>query len=153
IDGVLRPGGIVTGAVTDAATGAPLGGICVTVGDGDGLGQTKKDGTYRIDQLTPGREAIGFGGGCGSSRSFAPQWYKAQDNSAAADPVTITSGAVTAGIDAALRPGATITGHVTARDGRPLSQVCVGVAPPNFGDPFGGLFFPADTASSHGTYQ
>ncbi len=124
IDVYLQPGGIVSGTVTSAATGEPLGGICVADGNGD-FGVTASNGTYRFDQLSAGRTTMAFGGGCGSGGSYAPQWYPGQDNQAAARTVLIKAGRDTAGIDAAMLPGATIAGQVTTRGGKPAKGVCV----------------------------
>jgi hypothetical protein len=123
IDVYLQPGGIVSGTATSAATGTPLGGICVTDGNGD-IGVTRADGTYRLDQLSAGRTAMAFSGGCGNRGSVAPQWYPGRDNEAAAQTVMIRAGRDTAGIDAAMLPGATIAGQVT-RGGKPAAGVCV----------------------------
>ena len=65
-----------------------------------------------------------FGGGCGNRGSYAQQWYPAQDNQAAAGIVMIRTGRHTAGIDAAMLPGATIAGQVTS-GGKPARGVCV----------------------------
>jgi hypothetical protein len=123
IDVYLQPGGIVSGTVTSAATSKPLGGICVADGNGD-FGVTTATGTYRLDQLSAGRTTMAFSGGCGNRGSVAPQWYPGQDNEAAAATVVIRAGRDTAGIDAAMLPGATIAGQVT-RGGKPAAGVCV----------------------------
>jgi hypothetical protein len=123
IDVYLQPGGIVSGTVTSAATGKPLGGICVA-DDNGAFGVTAGNGTYQFDQLSAGRATLVFGGGCGNRGSYAPQWYPGQDNQAAAATVMIRAGRDTAGIDAAMLPGATIAGQVTG-GGKPARGVCV----------------------------
>jgi hypothetical protein len=123
VDVYLQPGGIVSGTVTSAATGKPLGGICVADGNFD-FATTTGNGTYRLDRLAAGSTTVTFGGGCGNRGSYAPQWYPGKDNQAAAETVTIRAGRDTAGIDTAMLPGATIAGQVT-RGGKPARGVCV----------------------------
>jgi molybdopterin-binding protein len=130
IDLDLQPGGTLTGSVTDAATAKPLSGICVSDNNGGG-GITSAAGTYTIDQLPAGRTTVAFNGGCGNKGSYAPQYYDDQAPQAAAQPVTVIAGHVTKGINAAMRPGATIAGRVTNPAGRPVAGVCVGVVPPD----------------------
>jgi hypothetical protein len=125
-----QPGGTVTGTVTDAATGKPVGGICVVVSLGFGLGAaTNAAGTYTIDQLPAGRTTVAFSGGCGNKGSYAPQFYNDQVTQEAAAQLSVTAGHVTGGIDAAMLPGATVAGRVTNSAGRPVSAVCVGLVP------------------------
>src|SRR5262249_56401460 len=44
-DAVLKPGAIITGRVTSAATGQPLSGICVSVGNSFSFGATGPGGS------------------------------------------------------------------------------------------------------------
>jgi hypothetical protein len=122
----LQPGGILTGTVTAAGTGTPLPGICVSVNDdtGDG-GVTSTTGSFRIDQLPPGRYAVTFSGGCGNSGSYAPQWFPDRTKSYSAALVTIKAGKETSGIDAVMRPGVTVTGTVANASGSALKGICV----------------------------
>lgn len=129
-DAFLQPGAIVSGTVTDAH-GTPVGGICVQVQGARYTfagTTTRADGTYSIDALPTGSYTVQFTGGCGNAGSYAPQFYKGQTNSAAADPVPLIAGQTTAGIDAAMAPGGTITGVVTGNTGHKLSDVCVSLA-------------------------
>ena len=127
-----QPGGTVSGTVTDPATGKPIGGICVAVTLGFGLGAaTNAAGTYTIDQLPAGRTTVSFFGGCGNKGSYAPQFYNGQVTQEAATQLTVTAGHVTGGINAAMLPGATIAGRVTNSAGRPVSGVCVSLEPAN----------------------
>ncbi len=132
IDVYLQPGGIISGTVLSAATGKPIGGICVSDENGD-FGQTAANGTYQIDQLPDEATSVTFIGGCGNKGSYAPQWYLDEDNEATAATVVVKAGHDTTGIDAALLPGATITGRVTATSGKGLGGVCVS-ATPSFGE-------------------
>lgn len=52
---------VVTGAITDAHTGAPLAGVQVDLVDASNLGihtRTAADGTYRLEGMPPGRYTI-----------------------------------------------------------------------------------------------
>jgi hypothetical protein len=135
INGTLRPGGSISGVVTSQATGAKLAGICVLVErdtSGNGLSSggffgdiTGKSGTYSNSRLAPGQYMVSFQAGCGNSGSYAPQAYDAMTNPADATPVTVAAGHARTGIDAAMRPGGTITGRVTSQAGTALAGVCV----------------------------
>jgi hypothetical protein len=123
-------------------TGAnPVAGICVQVSGKDtGNGTTTgADGTYSIDALPTGAYTVQFTAGCGSTGSYAGQYYNGQTNVASATPVNLTAGQPTSGIDATMQPGATIAGVVTNAAGQKLSKVCVSVVPAyNVFDSFGG---------------
>ena len=148
----LQPGGILSGTVTDAATGLPLGGICVSDDNGDGA-VTSSNGTYAIEQLPAEQTTVQFGGGCGNTGSYAPQYYDGQSVAEAAETVTVTTGGTTSGIDAAMLPGATISGRVTGSSGRAVANVCVTPVPaPYLGTPVGFLGGEASTSSS-GSYS
>jgi hypothetical protein len=127
----MQPGAILEGKVTSAATGQPLGGICVGVNDqfGDGT-VTSADGTYSADQIPPGRYSVSFFGGCRNKGSYAPQWFPGRTESYNGARVRLRAGAVTSGIDAAMRPGSAVSGFVTSRAGAPLRGICVGVFTP-----------------------
>lgn len=131
-DAFLQPGAIVSGTVT-GTHGMPVGGICVQVQGPQYAfagSTTRANGTYSINALPSGSYTVQFSGGCGNAGSYAPQVYKGQTNSAAADPVPLIAGQTTAGIDAAMQPGGTITGVVTDNTAHKLSGVCVDLASP-----------------------
>jgi hypothetical protein len=71
INAYLQPGGIITGTVTAKSDGARLGGICVATADADSIAETGPDGTYTIDQLSPGKVQLQFSN-CSNKGSFAP---------------------------------------------------------------------------------
>jgi Carboxypeptidase regulatory-like domain len=147
VDTVLPLGAIISGKVTDTR-GAPVRGICVSVtGHGFSAATTAANGTYSADALPSGTYRVAFSGGCHSTGSFAPQYYRGQTNVASADPVTATAGRTTEGINAAMRPGGTITGVVTDSSGTRLNQLCVNVDSPSqaqTGFPFGSIVFTKD---------
>ena len=131
INGSLLPGGIVTGTVTAAVGGADLQGICVnasqTGGSGTGSATTAANGTYTVDNLPTGTYTVEFSAGsCGNTGNYADQWYNSESSAAAANPVSVTAGSTTSSINAAMEPGATIEGTVTAANGgADLSGICV----------------------------
>jgi hypothetical protein len=153
INAYLQPGGILAGRVTAAADGKPLGGICVGIG---GLGDvtfTGSDGTYRMEQIRPGRYAVGFFGGCGNSGSYAPQYFRGRTRFVNAAGIRITGGKVSAGIDAAMKPGSTISGTVTSASGAKLGGICVGALNPGLARFLGDSFLLGDTISRKGSYN
>lgn len=126
VDMMLPKGGRITGTVT-APGGGPAYGVCVyatnpLTGQGDGV-STGADGTFVLRALDEGTYRV-FYRGC-RTENYAPRYYGGTDDPATADPVVVALGEETAGIDAALSAGGTITGTVTDVLGRPLSQVCV----------------------------
>jgi hypothetical protein len=127
----LPTGTTLSGVVTSASSGEPKGGICVQVIPGQtsfffsGPVTTRADGSYSVDQIPPGTYYVQFFGGCGNKGSFAPQGY---DNTSVFEPqpITVAKPAETiTGIDAALQPGATLSGTVTGPGGRKLTGMCV----------------------------
>ncbi len=139
-DTVLPFGAIISGKVTGIG-GTPVHGICVSTSSGRGFGAatTKKDGTYSIIALPTGHYTLNFSGGCGNPGSYAPQFYKGQDNIASATAVLATAGRTTAGINAAMQPGGTISGVLTDSSGKPVNRACVALEPPGlteFGYPY-----------------
>ncbi|HET7015066.1 MAG TPA: carboxypeptidase regulatory-like domain-containing protein [Streptosporangiaceae bacterium] len=148
VDTVLPVGAIIRGKVTDTH-GHPVSGICVSVSSGHGFASAKTaaDGTYAAIALPSGSYKVFFAGGCRSTGSFAPQYYRGQVNAGSADPVIATAGHVTANINATMQPGGTITGVATDSNGNRLNKLCVEVQSPSEaqeGYPFGSLQFTKD---------
>ncbi len=134
INGHLAAGGAISGVVTSQATTAPLARICVMVTDGStqAYGTTGQTGRYSFDHLRPGRYSVTFAGGCGNSGSYAPQSYDEQPNAQGATPVALAAGQARTGIDAAMLPGATVTGRVATSAGAGLPGVCVALISSNY---------------------
>ncbi|MHB1595167.1 MAG: carboxypeptidase regulatory-like domain-containing protein [Streptosporangiaceae bacterium] len=160
IDAYLKPGGIVSGTVTAAATGQPLRGICVSIGNIGYGGVTGKNGQYTVDQLPPGRYQVSFTGGCGNAGSYAPQYFPGRVYAANGARVRVRGGHVTGSVDASMKPGSAIGGSVTSAAGRNLSGVCVSAVNPGtsagLGSSalFGGPAFAGTIATStNGSYQ
>lgn len=129
VDVALQPGAGVSGTVMNNY-GKPVGGICVDINgprrSSFGI-ETNPDGTYKATGLTPGIYTVRFSGGCGNRGSYVPQYYNGKTTQATADPVTLTAGHITTGIDATMQAGATIAGTLTDAAGHRLSDVCVGI--------------------------
>ena len=124
-DAVLPTGGVISGVVSDPH-GKPLAGVCVfSSSPYGGLSVTRSDGSYRLRQLFSGSYFVGFEGGCGNQQSVAPQAYRGDPTFLGPASISVTAGQVTTGIDAAMKPGVTIAGHVTDQAGKPVSAVCV----------------------------
>jgi hypothetical protein len=134
INAYMQPGAIITGTVTDKATGKPLSGICVLINNGDGMAETGRDGTYYANQLTPGQVPVEFDN-CANRGNYAPQYYPGQLNPAAGGLVSLRGGAVTSRINAAMTPGATISGRLTSPSGDGLRNVCADGVPTGGGLP------------------
>ena len=114
VDVALKPGAGLSGTVTNTH-GKPIGGICVDISSGRGSGfgdiETNPDGTYRAIGLDPGTYTVRFSGGCDNNGSYAAQYYSGKSTAEAADPVKLTAGHITTGIDATMQPGATHRRH------------------------------------------
>jgi len=141
ISAALNASGSFSGTVTAAVGGAPLSGICVAayLPFASGVApqliastSTAADGTYTLPGAPVGNIDVKFysTGFCpgGAASNYAMQWYNNQPLQGTANPITITSGATTPNINAALIAGGTITGTVTAQaGGAALSGICVAV--------------------------
>lgn len=129
IDATMRPGGTISGIVTDPA-GHRLSNVCVAIlaGNQSPFGGTIDDltvtsnGRYSDQNLASGPYLVDFG--CGGGQ-FVDQWFRAQPTFGQADAVSVRAGGVTSGIDAVVRPSGAISGVVTNRAGRRLSNICV----------------------------
>jgi hypothetical protein len=122
----------ISGTVTSAATGQPLGNVCVGVYDSGGTfvggNVTAADGTYGVAPGLPtGNYRVQFSGCQPSTQSYATTWYSSKATEGAATPVPVQGGQTTPNIDQALAAGGSIKGKVVADQlGRPpLANVCV----------------------------
>ena len=133
INAALALGGSISGTVTGEDTGAPLSDICVSVFDAswDWLGYygyygyTDSSGKYSVKGLPTGDYKLSFGDCSSRDPGYAREWYNDQQDTLAADPVPVTAGFETAGINAALAPGGSISGTVTEESTAALSGICV----------------------------
>src|SRR5262249_3512993 len=106
----------IEGRVTSAATGAGISGATVLAYDASGnfvsATGAASDGSYSLAGLASGTYRIEFEGPSGSG-SYQFQFYDNRTSLATADPVTVTAGQPTTGINAALQGGGAISGTVT----------------------------------------
>lgn len=130
IDVGLQPGAEISGLVTERGTGNPVAGaeVCARslglFGFGRECSQSGSDGRYSIARLQAGVYDVSF-----SDTGYAPQYYKEAVGSQGAEPVSTISGEDTPGIDAALVPGASISGRATSAAGAtPVAGVSVCVS-------------------------
>lgn len=149
INAALKAPGTLTGTVTDAAHGSPLSDVCVDASsDGAGSGyesvSTDSEGAYSITGLPAGSYKVEFVPGCGGTSEYATQLYGEEDGRPPVS-VTISSGATTAGVNAALGLSGTISGTVTD-GGTPQEGVCVDVSS------IEGPDSPSTTTAANGTY-
>ncbi|HUB41330.1 MAG TPA: carboxypeptidase regulatory-like domain-containing protein [Streptosporangiaceae bacterium] len=163
INAALPIGAVISGQVTGAASGKPVGGICVEInGTIDGFGfpigfeVTNAGGRYSVNQLPVGKYQVQFSGGCGNTGSYAPQGWP-DTNVLEPQNINVTAaGQHVTAISAALQPGPVISGTVTNRVGHKLTGICVGVFTPSgvefgFSQTFDGRYEAPDLAP--GSYQ
>ncbi|HEX5417573.1 MAG TPA: carboxypeptidase-like regulatory domain-containing protein [Chloroflexota bacterium] len=134
IDAVMQIASKITGTITDAVSHAPVEGIsaCATKLDGSlrRCGASGSGGTYSITGLDPGSYKVRFYeeglGGLDSGENYLEQFYDGVREESQAQPVSVTTGYITTGIDAAMDEGGIITGRVTdAVTGDPLAYAHV----------------------------
>jgi len=116
INAALVEGGQITGKVTSASGKAPLSGIEVcplsTAGYNDGgCASTNSSGEYTIFGLAAGEYKVEF---YIYEGTYFTQYYDGKSSAAEAAMITVTAGATTSGIDAAMVEGGKITGKVTS---------------------------------------
>ena len=132
IDASLSVGASITGRVTDDQ-GRPVQGVNVsatstaTTTDFPKSAMTDVNGVYVITGLAAGDFRVQFSGPMGSN--LLSEYHPDTTNSSLAVPVKVAAGAMVTGIDASLASGASITGHVTDSQGRPVQGVNVWVNP------------------------
>jgi RHS repeat-associated protein len=123
IDAAMQPGGIISGTVTAAPTKAALAHVYVCAsGPEYRCATTGPSGEYDITSLPSGSYTVVFYG----PGEYAQQYYQDKVSGSEADPVSVTAGSTSAGIDAELQPGGTISGKITSADtSAPLEDVWV----------------------------
>jgi hypothetical protein len=120
INAALEPGGAITGLITAEDTASPLSEVTVGVYDSQGYyvtsGYPDSTGVYTITGLATGSYFVQFDP-YGSSADYIGEYYDNKPDLDSADPVAVTEGNVTTGIDAALALGGSINGQVTTQEG------------------------------------
>jgi hypothetical protein len=123
----LQRGASITGTVTDAS-GAPIADVRVTVPDELYSAVTDESGNYTLGGLAAGSYRICFDPSYATgpaAEGYAAECYDNKPSAETADPVAVGGpGAVTV-VNAALAPGAAITGRITGSDGAALEGVYV----------------------------
>jgi hypothetical protein len=142
IDGVLGPAGSILGTVTYEVSGDPLADIEVCAFHqqaGPGApwtfqvecGTSDALGAYSVGRLATGNYEVKFRD---PAATYGFEWYNDQDAIGSADIVSVTGGADTPNINAALPLGGCISGMVTdeiTEEGLPGIRVCpIGPGPP-----------------------
>jgi hypothetical protein len=130
LDVAMQPGGAISGTVR-SASGRNVVGVCVQVTNLNRSVRLPVDETaafgrsYQMSGLPPGAYHVAFIPAC-FGINYAIQWYSRKPSPAGAARVIIRAGRTTAGIDAALTVGGSITGLVTsAATHAPLGNICV----------------------------
>jgi hypothetical protein len=153
VDFALSPGGSITGAVTDAATGTPLSGVTVSIYGATGLlaksSVTNMAGTYTVNGLPAGAYF---------ARTFVPTTQYYMDELwndipcltcvvTTGEAIAVTNGVTRSGISFALLSAGIVTGTVTdAASGATLIGVTVQIYRSN------GTFAKSAGTNSSGVY-
>lgn len=118
----MDPAGTITGKVTDRATAAAVGGVCVypyavdpRIGFRFDVNCSRSDGTYTIKGLGPYKWPLEF---ASSRGDYAWQWSGGAADRFAARPVRVRPGA-TVTENAALVPNGSVSGRILGADGKP----------------------------------
>ncbi|HET7507929.1 MAG TPA: carboxypeptidase-like regulatory domain-containing protein [Solirubrobacterales bacterium] len=131
IDAELAPFSQITGTVTGSADGQPIEGVEVCAWELTGeeeyvaCSYTEEDGTYVLDNVEPGEYGVEFWP-YETGLNLIGEVYDNRERWQEADPVVVGEGETVSGIDAALDPGATISGHVYSNaSGAALEEIPV----------------------------
>lgn len=122
--------GSISGRVTDDA-GLPVEGVCVTVDafirpEPTPVTRTDLLGRYTVTDVPAGAHLVAFNLCEAPLAGRAAEWHPNAPGLLGAEPVFVTDGATTSGIDAALEPAGTIRGTVTEEGSDdPLVGECV----------------------------
>jgi hypothetical protein len=128
IDAELSPGGEMAGTVTDALTGAPVGGAIVcalkagpTGSEPVGCAIAEANGEYTIRGLPTGSYKLGF-----LAPGFETEYYKDKTSEAEAEVLSVTAPQLISGIDETLapgEPGPSETGSTSPTSGSPTAKL------------------------------
>lgn len=150
INFALSPGARITGTITDAVTGAAVPGASVTIFDSAGFGvagaASNAVGAYTITTgLTTGTYYARTFNQLGYVNKLYNTFPCLQCNVTTGNPIALTAGALTGGIDFALTPGGRVAGTVLSA-GAPVVDTFVDV----FSS--GGTFLTSARTGSTGQY-
>jgi protocatechuate 3,4-dioxygenase beta subunit len=134
IDIALAKGSVISGTVTDSASGLPVSNVCVSVSPADtgtyypdSVPCSGPDGRYTTAGLPTGSYDLIFSNDGGR---YVTQWYSAAATAAGATAVSVLLGTDLTGINAKMVLGGTIAGTVTAA-GQPASGICATIYNPD----------------------
>ena len=112
--------GAVSGTATSAANGAPIAGLSVCaeenyVGGVNSLcTATDAAGHYAISGLPAGSNyQVEFSVPPVGTLNFLTQYWQGKEGLGNWDPVTVSDGSTTEGINAMMKPGAQVSGHLS----------------------------------------
>ena len=131
VNAALRKGFVITGTVTDQATGTPLSNVQVRAERGDGTSfgnvtaSTSGSGKYTLGPLEAGDYRLRFAPP--SNDPHAAQWHTNATSYAAATLLNVIGNL--ADVNAALAYGSAITGTVSNATGEPVAGVAVSIFP------------------------
>jgi hypothetical protein len=105
IDARLQVSGGISGRIAAAASGAPLGGICIRAVPRAATRTVSVTastaGRYALIGLAPGRYTVEFSSGCGTA-GYAIQWWRHAPSAAKATVITVRANTISRGIDATM---------------------------------------------------
>jgi len=159
IDAQLAMGGSISGKITDSASadanalnaGNGISQVSVRVYTLDNSSSyyksstTDSSGDYEIRGLPSGSYNVYFY----NSGDYVSEWYNDNPSFGAADPVAVTAGSATSGIDAQLAMGGSISGKVTDSSGAGIGSIFVDIYP--LGDSASPYIF--DMTDAWGNYE
>jgi len=148
-DAVLASGGTIAGTVTgDGGTALKDAVVAAYTSTGTFVtsATTSAAGAYELPAVPAGDYRVLFVGPTGST--YVSEYYDDKPSLATADPVSVTAGRQTAGIDARLSTGSRITGRVTDGAGKGVERTTVFAYRADTGAPVRGAYTTAD-----GTYS
>jgi hypothetical protein len=115
INAELAQGGSIAGTLTDEANGLPVAGVRACAQDSQGFWprciDSDANGAYQLNGIPSGVYSVVYEGG--NRVNYLREFYEDAETWAAATDVSVTSPALTPGIDAELAQGAEILGRVT----------------------------------------
>jgi 5-hydroxyisourate hydrolase-like protein (transthyretin family) len=118
VDATLAAGATVTGRITTDDTGSPIADASVYLYDADSESngnvdhaRSDADGNYAFSGVAAGTYTLQFSPGRGN---FLREWWNDQPSQQSATTFTVGDGETVGGKNAALTPGASITGTVTS---------------------------------------
>ena len=126
IDASLQENGSITGTVSGPSA-EPLESVCAVAFDAGGnevaTDITDQAGAYAIAGLAPGQYRMHFVD-CADA-GYVGEFYADKSTLEAADPIAVSAGAASAGINATLASVGAISGTVTGPGGSAAEGVCV----------------------------